>query len=84
MHTEVGTTERHVGESLAPDIRLENSCALADLNKGLATDTNAVLFTINSYINSLRNAYTALQKEDETYHEELLLVQQEAARTGED
>lgn len=83
MDTEVGTTESHVAESLAPDIRLDNSCVLADLNKGLATDTNAVLFTINTCINSLRNAYIALQKEDETYHAELLLVQQEVAGTGE-
>ncbi len=84
MHTKVSTTERHVAESLAPDIRLNNSYALTVLDKGLSTDTNAALFTINSYINSLRNAYTALHNEDATYHEEILLAQKEAAEKGED
>ncbi|MBQ7780882.1 MAG: hypothetical protein IJ405_02545 [Lachnospiraceae bacterium] len=67
-------------ESLTSDIQMEMSCAVKGVDKELGTNTDRVIFTITSYENSLRNAYSALQKEDAAYHEELLRLQQEAGQ----
>ena len=71
IHQQVDTVSKDTERSLTTNNLTQICWLVRNIDSNLENSIGNFLYIVNSYLNSLRNAYSAMKNEDILYHEQL-------------